>query len=119
MLGGCVIDASLIWRIVVVQAHPNHVFRIIAWYGLSMHIRVLVTAGARKESLREVRPDTFEIAVRELPVGNAANRRVRARIAEHLGVPVRAVTIVSGHRASRKTLQVVQLSHGNSERKDD
>jgi uncharacterized protein (TIGR00251 family) len=71
-----------------------------------MHIVVYVTPDAGKEMFRSVREGEFEAFVREPPVNNLANRRVCSLIAEHFGVGLRAVRIVAGHRARKKTIYI-------------
>lgn len=71
-----------------------------------MYIKAQVVAGSRKESFVEEGHARFLIAVREKAAANAANKRVVALIAEHLGVPVKAVRIVNGHHSPSKILDV-------------
>ena len=69
-----------------------------------MHVKV--TAGARKESLKQKNEDHFEISVREKAERNMANSRVIEIVANHFGVPVNKVRIVNGHRSPSKLLVV-------------
>jgi uncharacterized protein YggU (UPF0235/DUF167 family) len=43
---------------------------------MKRHVRVNVTAGARKEKIVALSPDHFLMAVREKAEGNVANRKV-------------------------------------------
>lgn len=69
-----------------------------------MHVKVRVRTAARKESVREISQDHFEISVREKPKHNLANKRVLALIAEHFDVPTSRVRIIKGHHHSSKVL---------------
>ncbi|MFA6257349.1 MAG: DUF167 domain-containing protein [Candidatus Paceibacterota bacterium] len=70
------------------------------------YIHVKVTAGARKESLKQKSEDHFEISVREKAERNMANTRVIEIVAAHFGVPVSGVRIVNGHHHPSKLLVV-------------
>ena len=71
-----------------------------------MYVKVLVKAGAKKETIQATSPDHFAITVTEKPVQNLANRRVIALIASHFNVPVRSVRIINGHHSPSKLLAV-------------
>lgn len=49
---------------------------------------------------------TYSIAVREPAERNLANDRVREVLAEELGVPVKRIQIISGHRSPKKIFSV-------------
>ncbi len=68
------------------------------------YIHVSVTAGARKEKLSEMKPDHFDIAVKEKAERNMANNRVLELVALHLQVPTSSVRIVNGHMHPKKLL---------------
>lgn len=71
-----------------------------------MYIKVRATTGARKESVRAVSADTLEIAVKEKPERNLANDRIIELVARHMGVPVKKVRFVKGHRSASKTFSI-------------
>jgi uncharacterized protein YggU (UPF0235/DUF167 family) len=71
-----------------------------------MYIKVLVQTSAKKESLKKISADHFEISVKEKPVQNLANRRVTAIIAEHFNIPVGKVKIINGHHSPSKLLSI-------------
>ena len=71
-----------------------------------MYIHVLVTAGAKKESLKKKSEDHFEISVKEKAENNLANIRVLELVAEHFNVPKNKVRIVNGHRHPSKLLVI-------------
>ncbi|MGD0328299.1 MAG: DUF167 family protein [Minisyncoccia bacterium] len=76
------------------------------WYRTCMYVKVLVRAAAKKESLKMISPDHFEISVKEKPAQNLANRRIVAIIADHFHVSSGKVRIINGHRSPSKLLAV-------------
>ena len=77
-----------------------------------MYIKVRVKTGARKENLKEIAPDHFEIGVREEPERNLANKRIIALLAAHFAIPTSRVRITKGHHQASKILSVTRLEHG-------
>lgn len=73
------------------------------------HVRVKVTAGAPRERVL-MNEDVFEIFVKEPPQAGLANKRVAQILAEHFGVPVASVKLVSGFHARGKTFEVKGVS---------
>jgi len=74
---------------------------------MPQRLRVRVKPGSRKGPLVESGPDgTLTVYVRERAVDGAANEGVVAALAAHLGVRKRDVSIVSGHAARIKTVEV-------------
>ena len=71
-------------------------------------VRVSATPDARRELFRKVKPEQFEIEVKEPAEGNQANERVCEIVAEYYRVRRKAVRIISGHRHVHKTLRVLQ-----------
>lgn len=71
-----------------------------------MYVRVKVSPGAKKERVVRTGDTEFEIAVKEPAEQNLANRRVHELIAHELGVSVKKVRIISGHRSPRKIFSV-------------
>jgi len=71
-----------------------------------MLISVRVVTGAKNERVKKVTESRFEIAIREKPENNAANRRVRELIASYFNRPRSGVRIMSGHRRPSKVLSV-------------
>ena len=71
-----------------------------------MHVTVKVKAGARKESVKEVSPERFEISVREEAEHNQANLRIVDILAERFGVPVKCIRMIKGHRTSSKMFTI-------------
>ena len=70
------------------------------------YIHVLVTAGAKKESLKLKSVDHFEIYVKEKAERNMANNRVLEIVAEYFNIPKNKVRIVNGHRHPSKLLMI-------------
>ena len=73
-----------------------------------MFVKVKVTTSARKEKFEKIRDDTFSASVCEKPERNIANARVRALVAVHFKVSLKAVRIVSGHHMKSKLINVLK-----------
>ena len=73
---------------------------------MSINIKVTVTPGAKKESIIEMDPKALSICVREKTEQNQANKRMLELVADHFGVHLRSVHIMTGHRARSKILTV-------------
>jgi uncharacterized protein YggU (UPF0235/DUF167 family) len=80
-----------------------------------MYLKVLVTPGARKETVEEkgdpsrqggAEAGTLIITVREPAEANRANTRVRELIALRLGVPLQKVRILTGHHSRVKMISI-------------
>jgi uncharacterized protein (TIGR00251 family) len=71
-----------------------------------MYVRVQVRPGAKRESLIETEGKTLTIAVKEPAERGLANARVREVLAEHFGVPLGKVRMISGHRSPRKIFDI-------------
>lgn len=71
-----------------------------------MYIRVRVTPGSKKETVRKVREAEYEMSVKEKAERNMANRRVIELAAREFRLPPRAVRIVNGHRSPSKLLRL-------------
>jgi uncharacterized protein YggU (UPF0235/DUF167 family) len=72
----------------------------------AMQVKVRVTPGMKKERFEELANGRFVVSVREKAERNAANRRVRELLAEHFGVAVGMVRMVSGHRSRSKLFTI-------------
>lgn len=70
------------------------------------YIHAKVTAGAKKEFLKQKSEDHFEISVREKAEHNLANKRVLELVSLHFKIPVSKVRIINGHRSPSKLLVV-------------
>lgn len=69
-----------------------------------MHIKVRVTAGAKKEIFKKINEDTFEISVKEKAEGNRANGRMIELVAQNFAIEKGVIKIITGHHSSRKIL---------------
>lgn len=74
-----------------------------------MHVKVRVTAGARRERVVRESETSFAISVRAVAARNEANERVRELLADAFVCDVRRVHLLRGHRSSVK-LYVVALT---------
>ncbi len=72
-----------------------------------MYIRVVVYPKSKREMIKEVGENRFEIFVKVPAEQNLANRRVGELIASKYGVTEKQVRIISGHHSSRKILSVM------------
>jgi len=69
-----------------------------------MEIYVVVTPGARKERFRNIDTAVYEAHIRELPLNNAVNMRLREMVARYFDVKVRDVRINKGQHSRKKQL---------------
>ncbi|HQU07655.1 MAG: hypothetical protein B7X04_01995 [Parcubacteria group bacterium 21-54-25] len=74
-----------------------------------MHLRVIVTANARKERIETMENGSLRVFVREPSTENRANVRVRNIIAAHVGVPFAQVRIMTGHHRRSKLIAVTSI----------
>ena len=70
------------------------------------YIRVKVRAGMKKEILKQISIDHFEISVKEKAERNMANRRVLEILCEFFHLSKGKIRIVNGHQSSSKLLVV-------------
>jgi uncharacterized protein (TIGR00251 family) len=80
--------------------------------GVLIDVRVIPRAG--RSGIAGTRDDALLVRLTAPPVEGAANAELVEVIAKVLGVPKRAVTIVSGDRARQKRLRVVGISAGDA-----
>ncbi|MBD8022031.1 DUF167 domain-containing protein [Microbacterium gallinarum] len=71
-----------------------------------MQYTVRVKPGSRRGPLVEASDDALIVYVRERAVDGAANDGVVRALAEHFGVPRSGVTILRGHTARIKRVEV-------------
>lgn len=69
------------------------------------YLKVLVTAGAKRESVEE-KGSALHISVKEPAERNLANTRVRELVAARLSVSSAQVRIINGHHSRSKLLSV-------------
>lgn len=70
-----------------------------------MYVRVHAVPDARKERVEE-KEGSLTIWVKEPAAQNLANRRIRELVAQHYGVGVERVRMLTGHRSSSKMYSV-------------
>ena len=73
-------------------------------------INVRVTPRASKSGVAGTRGDAWLVRLNAAPVDGAANAELIAVLADALGVPKRAVSIVSGERSRQKKVRVVGMT---------
>lgn len=71
-----------------------------------MYVKVKVFAGTRKEQVKEVGDNRYEIHVKEPAERNMANSRIIALVAGIYKVNKKAVKIFSGHHSPSKLLSI-------------
>jgi len=70
------------------------------------YIRVKVIAGSKKEAIKQINIDHFEISVKEKAERNIANKRVLEILCEFFKLPKGKIRIISGHQSPSKLLVV-------------
>lgn len=71
-----------------------------------MYVKVKVFAGTRKQQVKEVGENRYEIHVKEPAERNMANSRVIELVAELYKISPKAVKIFSGHHSPSKLLSI-------------
>ena len=71
-----------------------------------MLIKVRVKTAAKKEGILQKSDGRLEIALKEKPERNEANKKLVKVVGAHFGVPVGTVKIVSGHKRPSKIVSV-------------
>jgi len=71
-----------------------------------MYIKVKVLAGMKREEFEKVKENEFKINVKEKAENNLANKRIMLLIANHFGVNLNKISIISGHHSPSKILTV-------------
>jgi hypothetical protein len=83
----------------------------------STRLRLRVSPGARKTELVGRHGDAWKVRVSAPPENGRANDAVLKLLAERVGLPRRAVSLVSGHSGREKVIQVDGLDRAESERR--
>ena len=71
-----------------------------------MRVEVRVIPRARRDGVGGMRGDRLLVRTTTAPVDDKANQAVRRLLAEHFGVSMSKVEIVSGHRSRDKTVEI-------------
>jgi uncharacterized protein len=83
----------------------------------STRLRLRVSPGARRTELVGRHGDAWKVRVSAPPEDGRANDAVLSLLAERVGVPRRAVAIVSGHSSREKVVQMDGIDRAESERR--
>ena len=76
----------------------------------STRLRLRVSPGARRTEIAGRHGDAWKIRVAAPPENGRANEAALRLLAHRLGLPRRALTIVSGHTAREKVVQLEGIS---------
>ena len=83
----------------------------------STRLRLRVSPGARRTELVGRHGDAWKVRVSAPPEDGRANDAVLKLLAERVGLPRRAVSIVSGHSGREKVVKMDGLAPAESERR--
>jgi uncharacterized protein (TIGR00251 family) len=83
----------------------------------STRLRLRVSPGSRRTELVGRHGDRWKVRVAAPPEGGRANEAVLELLAERLGLPRRALSIVSGHTARDKVVEMSGIDHDETERR--
>ena len=83
----------------------------------STRLRIRVSPGARTTELVGRHGEAWKVRVSAPPENGRANDAVLSLLAERVGLPRRAVSIVSGHAGREKVVQVDGIDRAESERR--
>lgn len=67
-----------------------------------MYIKIRVFPDSKKEEIKEIKEDTFEVKVKMPAKQGLANDRVREILANHFSLPTNKVHLISGHQCQSK-----------------
>ena len=81
------------------------------------HLRFRVSPGATRTELAGRYGDSWKVRVSAAPERGRANDAVVGLLAERLGVPRSSVTVVSGHTARDKVVELRGLGLAEAERR--
>jgi uncharacterized protein len=80
-------------------------------------VRLRVAPGATRTSVVGRHGDAWKVRVTALPEGGRANEAVMRLLAETLAVPRSSVTLVSGHGAQEKIVELAGVTPDDIERR--
>jgi uncharacterized protein len=84
---------------------------------VSTRLRLRVSPNARSAGVVGRHGDAWKVRIAAPPEGGRANEAVLRLLAEALSLPRGAVTLVSGHGARDKIVELVGLDQGQIERR--
>jgi uncharacterized protein len=85
--------------------------------GSSTRVRLRVSPGARKTELAGRHGDGWKVRVSAPPEDGRANDAVLELLAKRVGLPRRALSIVSGHRGRDKVVEMSGIDADEAERR--
>ncbi len=71
-----------------------------------MYIKVRVVPNAKREQIKRVNDQTFELTIKEPAERNLANNRIKELLANEYKIKVNQVRLVSGHHSGSKIFDV-------------
>ena len=80
-------------------------------------IRLRVSPGARRAGIVGRHGESWKVRVAAAPEGGRANDAVLRLVAETLAVPRSSVSLVSGHAARDKVVELTGLTSAETERR--
>jgi len=83
----------------------------------STRVRLRVSPGSRKTELAGRHGDGWKVRVSAPPEDGRANEAVLDLLAERVGLPRRALSIISGHKARDKVVEMSGIDRAETERR--
>jgi uncharacterized protein (TIGR00251 family) len=83
----------------------------------STRLRLRVSPGSRKTELAGRHGDAWKVRVSAPPEGGRANDAVLELLAERVGLPRRALSIVSGHKGRDKIVEMSGIDRDEAEKR--
>ena len=71
-----------------------------------MYIKIKVFPKSKKEEIRKIKENNFEIKVREKAEKNMANKRVIEILSDYFKINEKQIRIVNGHQSPIKMLSI-------------
>ena len=71
-----------------------------------MYIKVRVYPKSKKEELKKIKDNKFEVKVKEKAERNMANKAVIRILSNHFGINKNKIKIINGHQSPSKMLSV-------------
>lgn len=78
------------------------------------YIHIIVHPKAKQEKIEEKENGYLEVYCREPAERGLANAFVKKKVAEHLKIPEKRISIISGHRKGKKILKIYQPNKDSS-----
>jgi hypothetical protein len=83
----------------------------------STRLRLRVSPGSRRSEIVGRYGDGWKVRVAAPPEGGRANDAVIELLSKRLGIPRRSISIVSGHGAREKVVEMAGIDRSESERR--